>query len=443
VSLVSERRFVVFQIRRGAPFLTQLRMQWLAMRQHAAKLRAGVGGALTVQLLGTVDDMVAPSDNVDLVTGRDFVYLDVPGSGHSNIREMDPDGVPLRRRLRARSADAVAHERRVRRARRERFLQALCWDQAALRTMSDFPTDEPLPDADPGVTEVVFVIHGIRDEGYWTQRVARKVKARAAAGGRQFRTETSSYGYFAMLPFVLPWTRRAKVEWLMDQYTENKALYPNAAFSFVGHSNGTYLLARALKDYPACRFRHVVFAGSVVNRDYDWRAMIARGRVERVLNFVATRDWVVAFFPNGFGKGLFGWRAGDLGGAGHDGFEGFVRVGPGMRAAGPLLQVEYVRGGHSAALDERHWDGIAEFVVDGSVSVPPPPLVLDERRRDRWAWLVARGGRWPRLVLLLVIGLAVGAGVGIYRLAPARPEWAATAALVVYLVALWRVLTRV
>ncbi len=70
-------------------------------------------------------------------------------------------------------------------------------------------------------------------------------------------------------------TRRSKVEWLMDQYTENLALYPNADFSFVGHSNGTYLLAKALLEYPACKFKNVVFAGSVVNKNYDWGTLVS------------------------------------------------------------------------------------------------------------------------------------------------------------------------
>ena len=67
-------------------------------------------------------------------------------------------------------------------------------------------------------------------------------------------------------------------------------------------------------------------------------------QVESVLNYVATSDLVVALLPNGLGK--LGVR--DLGGAGHDGF----------KDAGAVSQVRYVRGGHSAALEEVHWDEI-------------------------------------------------------------------------------------
>jgi alpha-beta hydrolase superfamily lysophospholipase len=110
------------------------------------------------------------------------------------------------------------------------------------------------------------------------------------------------------------WQQR--MEWLMDQYTEDKALYPYARFSFVGHSNGTYLLARALQEYPRCRFERVVFGSSVVNRHYDWAKIAGNKQIKEVLNYVATADWVVACFP----KALQTMHWQDLGSAGHDGF---------------------------------------------------------------------------------------------------------------------------
>jgi hypothetical protein len=46
----------------------------------------------------------------------------------------------------------------------------------------------------------VFVVHGIRDEGHWTHKVARKVLMRAHDDERldKFATETASYGFFPM-----------------------------------------------------------------------------------------------------------------------------------------------------------------------------------------------------------------------------------------------------
>jgi hypothetical protein len=59
------------------------------------------------------------------------------------------------------------------------------------------------------VEDIVFVIHGIRDKGYWTHKIARRVQAMAKQrpGDIRFATETSSYGYFPMLSFLLPGKR--------------------------------------------------------------------------------------------------------------------------------------------------------------------------------------------------------------------------------------------
>jgi pimeloyl-ACP methyl ester carboxylesterase len=143
------------------------------------------------------------------------------------------------------------------------------------------------------VTDVVFVIHGIRDKGFWTQKIARAIKLEAASRKQDFRSVTTSYGYFAMAPFVLWWVRKQKAEWLMDQYAEARAHYRQAHFSYVGHSNGSYLVARALRDYPAAQFKRVALAGSVVRTDYRWHKLGAR--LQQVVTRPATGS--LRFFP--------------------------------------------------------------------------------------------------------------------------------------------------
>jgi alpha-beta hydrolase superfamily lysophospholipase len=276
IELVCRRRPLMLHMRRGASFITQLRLQWIAMRNR------GKGGALTVQLLGSTDDVVSPEDNVDLISGRDFIYLDVPETGHDDIIHVDPESIEEDGRsgiLR----DAIK----------------LLPDDLMKRAVSI--SDQPLAKVDPSVNEVIFVVHGIRDAGYWTQKIARRVIAHARKldkdnqspdkpPQRVFAMETASYGYFAMAPFLFASRRRQKVEWLMNQYAEAMANYPCAEFSCVAHSNGTYLVARALKEYAACRFKRIVFAGSVVRQSFDWDQYINSGRVKAVLNYVATKD---------------------------------------------------------------------------------------------------------------------------------------------------------
>jgi hypothetical protein len=383
------------------------------MLRHAST--KGVGKALTVQLLGTVDDKVGPDDNLDLVTGEDFVYLEVPQSGHSSVVEID-------------DSEAGSGRRAV-------FLAALDCEQAVLQVRGIQPIDLLPQPPRPEVTDVVFVVHGIRDTGFWTQRIATRVQALGRADNRQriIEKETSTYGYFPFLPFLLSKGRQGKVEWLMDQYTENLALYPNADFSFVGHSNGTYLLAKALEDYPSCHFKHVVFAGSVVQTRYDWTRMIEEKRVRAILNYVATRDLTVAMGPKAFEM----LHLQDLGSAGHDGF----RIGTWEtessegKARGGQFQIRYIRGGHSAAVKEVNWDAIAAFVVDGTVV--QPPAALQSKRRVKVASILGLAAPvgWLLLVTIFALGF-----VGLWWID--LQEWLRTLAVVLYIVALWAFWTK-
>ncbi|NCA71235.1 MAG: hypothetical protein EOM91_14250 [Sphingobacteriia bacterium] len=189
-------------------------------------------------------------------------------------------------------------------------------------------------------------------------------------------------------PFITG-KRREKVEWLMDQYTEALARFPAAEFSYVGYSNGTYLLADALRKYPSCRFRYVVFAGSVVRTRYPWTEALREGQVEKILNYIATADWVVAIFP----KAIEMLRLQDLGSAGHDGFSAVN--------GDALHQIRYVRGCHGAALAEANWDAIARFALHGEVVEPPAPFEAPKRSR----LIVLLGRIAPLLWVLLAAGI--------------------------------------
>ena len=148
--------------------------------------------------------------------------------------------------------------------RKKVFSNALVCTPPELNVLSRDPKlffDTPL-EINPKVKDVVFVMHGIRDDGYWTHRIAKVIKEAAeeverkavgedvgkdALESKCLVSRTPTYGYFPMGAFILPWIRRQKVEWFMDMYVDVKARYPIATMHFVGHSNGTYLAARAFR----------------------------------------------------------------------------------------------------------------------------------------------------------------------------------------------------
>ena len=338
------------------------------------------------------------------------------------------------------------------RIRRQRFQRGLT---VGLDTLEE--SDGLIPDryisngppivSDSQVTDVVFVIHGIRDREFWTQKIAIRVLGEAARKNRQARSMTLSYGYLAMGPFVLPWVRREKVRWLMDRYADCRAKYPKATFHYVGHSNGTYLAARALQDYPAARFGRIVFAGSVVDPRYDWAGAMAnpRRQVDGVLNYVASRDLVVAIFPNG----LSAIPMLDLGGAGHRGFE---QLNSGARPAinTPSIitsrigeqdshEVTFVAGGHGAGIRESQWDDMAQFIIDGS-----PPLADDPDFIGKQSSAARFAGWLPPASLALLAGAIFVPVAMIDRyILRTSGTWAAVLAILLEFVLFWIVITRV
>lgn len=353
---------------RGAPFVANLRVQW-------AQLPEGCRPP-TVQLLGTIDDTVHEDDNSDLFVSLDFTFIPVVQTGHAEIVRFDDP--PFGKR------------------RRQIFVDALTAPEATLR-------EKYRPDHDRAVarqdrkpeSHVVFIMHGIRDTGYWTQQLADEFRQRDPGVG----VRTAKYRYFPMAAFLVLGARQRYVRWFMDLYTEEIAKSPHAQVSYVGHSNGTYIVAKALEKYATLRLHRVVFAGSVVPRSFEWTRWIeGERRVGAVRNFVAAGDWVVAIFPRFFElmMELTGLRAlGDIGSAGFNGFED--------RHGNEFEQ--RVRGSHGGALVAANFGPIAEFVLRGRAELP------EQVKELRPAPLVGLGSRLCWLIWLGLAAAIVGVGV--------------------------------
>lgn len=397
-----DRTPIIFSIRNGSVFITQLRLQWIEMKAQFKLGHKSVGDALTVQLLGTIDDLVPPTDNIDLVTGSDFKYIEVEHSDHENVIVMDSNKAQVER------------EKKIREARALKLREAI---QTVKEAQSDL---DPVQ-----ITDVVFVVHGIRDFGYWTEKIANRVRELGKKEGRTFEAVYSSYGYFPMLGFLRPGARDEKVQWFMNNYAVAKAKFKNARFHFVGHSHGTYLLARALEKYDSVSFSNVSFAGSVVKKNFNWKSIKDQKRIHKVMNYTATADWVVGWFPHALE--ILGLQ--DLGSAGHHGFSQELEFPSFIR------NEKFVIGGHDAAIREDAWNTIAQFIVYGDYYSLPPDLKGEDHN-----WFVKwTSGVAPALWLIIAMVL----GYGFYLLTKLKTrEWRKTLYMVGYLFALWTVLTK-
>jgi len=450
-------------MRQGAPFIVQTRLLWMAYRRwHNSDLREKYNehklGAtlddpayrkkddkpltvnpLVVQIIGSLDDFVSPQEQIDLdaegvrawlkaSSGKNYFMLEMESCNHHAVVKLSDD--ETRKNLFMAALTST----------REQFEENPVL-RKALRDPVHF-LDTP-PEIDENVEHVVFVMHGIRDDGYWTHRVAaaikeewakenaedeaEKRKAKAIGEGLALATASSdaesqtegaqkpenapekikfypscthTYGYFPMLPFVLPWIRSSKVEWFMDKYVSVKGAYPAARLHFVGHSNGTYIGACALKDYPGARFGKMYFAGCVVHPQYNWLDKSKNKQVESFHNARGGEDWVVALLP----KSLEYFT--DLGGAGFDGFDETATDEKGEHTW-PLNDNNFTQsklfatGGHGGAIGEKHWGEIAKFLVRGDYR----PFDLKEPKGELFA---AEQDRFYKFLGGLRIGVPLG-----------------------------------
>jgi pimeloyl-ACP methyl ester carboxylesterase len=365
----------------GRPFVANLRLEWMDLAKPPR----------VVQLLGDIDDVVSEEDNKDLraAVSSQFVWLRVRGTGHGDIldltdtTEIGPPGQTIGAYRQAKLLfSATGDWTEVVRANEE----------------SRFEQDE-------AVSHVVFVLHGIRDLGKWSagfdQELQREFRQQHGRNGK-LAVVSVRYGFFGMGQFLLNASRDKYVRWFVDQYTETRARFPNAKrVDFVGHSNGTYLLARALAEYPAVRVDRVVLGGSVVPKGYEWKP----DQVKSVRNYVASRDWVVALFPRFFESHIVRRLGVPIGSAGFNGFRwngvGSGDIGPGRR----FNNVE-IFGSHSAFLKRSR--AIAEYLV----SDQPRDLAVDRGAAStpvlRWISDWGVGIVWLGLLLgVILLGVRV------------------------------------
>jgi pimeloyl-ACP methyl ester carboxylesterase len=342
---------LLLAFQRGAPYIADLRVQWIHFARSDSSTRSPKV-PFTLHLLGDIDDVVSKEDSRDIGIAKETCFLTLQNTNHqASVAAVSSDP----------SATLDARQRY------EILKLALSGAHEAIHCDPAENVEEP------SITRVVFIMHGIRDYGEWTNTLAGHVThASSGDGGKQIAAVPAGYGYFPMMPFLLYWDRQRNVRWFMDQYTEQLASFPNAeVFDYVGHSNGTYILASALQRYSTLKVRNVYFAGSVAPQRYDWMTLIRARRVTKVYNVVATDDWVVAWFPRLFeqlaewgnitgSNGLL-----DLGAAGFRGFR------DGADPLGRVINLEFVPGNHGTGVnmrDSQKLYALQRYVIDGDTA---------------------------------------------------------------------------
>lgn len=209
---------------------------------------------------------------------------------------------------------------------------------------------------------VVFALHGIRTHAGWHRQLYELLSSEAW----QVRTDRWVFGYYNVLQFLTPWSRRAKVKWFREAYNDevkdrrvrlSEREYP----SIVAHSFGTYILGNAMLKYDWLRFEKIILCGSILPQDFPWDKLIERGQVQVVRNEYGVQDiWVR----------LVSWFVADTDPSGRSGFS----------AAHERLVQERFDYEHSEYFDKGHMEAKwlpflnEQFtaIVPRAVDVPRP-----------------------------------------------------------------------
>jgi pimeloyl-ACP methyl ester carboxylesterase len=132
--------------------------------------------------------------------------------------------------------------------------------------------------------KIIISVHGIRTTGAWQKQIASVVSENG------WIYYPMDYGYFTILHFANPLTRKARIKWFCHEFDQIKERFPGITPSVIAHSNGTYIVANALKTYEHIRVDKVILCGSIARRDFDWEPIFRRRQATMVRNEIGTKD---------------------------------------------------------------------------------------------------------------------------------------------------------
>jgi len=362
---------------RGSPFIVNLRLDWIR------RFRTLRNPPIVAQIVGTLDDVVKPSDSIDVLQFPGSLEYQLPSTTHGSI------------------------------------LRAVECGDAVRRALMD--PGRAVPEDGASSADRCFkllVLHGIRDYGERFRDLCDTVKAVASAQGLNPIISVPRYEYFSALQFLNPFSRRLKVFEFADMYAELLARPPvDAKIHFAGHSFGTYLMGRALMDYDSLRLERAYLAGSVLEESFFSRSDALGSRISRVRNDIAAYDWPVGILCSGIHQlGLADY-------VGTGGFNGFTKLGDGNT----YREWRYFDGDHGIALESENQPSIAAWLTSGYGANPAAHLVAEPDHRrllDARPYLWCLCSRGAALFFLLVLG-TIG-----YLLCVGRRPWYSLAVIV-------------
>jgi hypothetical protein len=370
----------------GAPWITGVRLRWMEAFADRGPGSIGLRPPPIVHLFGDEDRLVGDDDHVELHRNANAVEVALQGVTHNDFQISQQD---------AEWDKSFARGAYERKTRKQRMLPsvaasiqwALQTDPVELQRQStgtDAPVFKGIAERStptkfrfvkpvvaranresfdaPADEHLVFLIHGIRDFAEWQDSLAAKFESVAEAKSLKLIDVVQvRYGYFSALQFLLSGERERATRAFVDLYTQTKARHPHAVCHAAAHSNGTYLVANALREHGYIKLHHVYLCGSVLSPKFEWPGLVGGPvRSDR-----AMQDWpvgVLCRMLSWVGRiPLVGVHYKLLGTGGIDGFR-MLHDAEGNQV---VFENFYLPGGHGEALRPKYHEEIANFVLTG------------------------------------------------------------------------------
>jgi pimeloyl-ACP methyl ester carboxylesterase len=172
------------------------------------------------------------------------------------------------------------------------------------KSSSDGSIEDKVVAAKSDVPRLVIFVHGIRDPGFWQQ------KLRTMFEKERFVAVPIGYGVLDVFRFLLGF-RRKSVETVKTQILAAMQNNPGSQVTIIAHSFGTYAVARLLEENPSIEIANLVMCGAIVKRGYRWDKTVnlnAQGEERmHVVNEHSARDvWPLIARHATFGFGDVG-----------------------------------------------------------------------------------------------------------------------------------------
>ncbi len=200
------------------------------------------------------------------------------------------------------------------------------------------------------VDYLLFYTHGFNTRGEWKNDLTEVITSMERKKNINFISIPWDYGTF-IIKFLIQPARKKAISKFEKKHRETMDLYGRTVCNcLVAHSFGTYITGTAIQRNEKFIFDKIIFAGNILDINYNWQNLKDKGQISNVLIEKSTNDFAVlcAFISR---KLLFQkW----IGYAGRFGFSSTY----------PFIEVIESKSGHSGMLTKKNMiDNWFQFLI--------------------------------------------------------------------------------